>query len=152
MACIRGHIDIIKYLLTIAESYSGHKIDIHIYKNQPYNAFADICRLGYIDIIKYLTMIAENYSGIKFDIHYQDDIAFSQACRYAQINIAKFLIKTTQKYSNKPINIHSHIYKWIDTDTIVFPNASFIKTIGYHIIKKRYTDKSLMKRYANILL
>jgi ankyrin repeat protein len=83
MACVGGHINVVKYLLNLYKINTDYnKININIY-NESY--FELICKNGHLNIIKYLInlhKINTDYNIINF---YEDNTCFE--CAYESLDI-----------------------------------------------------------------
>ena len=84
-ATIKGHLEIIKYILTHPELKRHVKIDFY---NKIIIRFA--CNNGHLDVIKYL-LTHQDFKN-KINIHEHNDSAFRYACAQKFIYILKFLI------------------------------------------------------------
>lgn len=103
-ACCAGHLDIIKYLLTISYEYSGCIVDIHALNEA---GFRMACQEGQFDVIQYLIQVSLEYSGKVIDIHADNDIGFRLACLSGNLNIVKYLIDMSAYSQYGIICIHA---------------------------------------------
>ena len=84
-SCEKGHLEIVKYLLT-SPDLKEHA-DIHA-KND--YGFRWACEQGYLEVVKYLltgTDLKEHAN-----IHAQDDLGFRWACEQGYLEVIKYLI------------------------------------------------------------
>jgi ankyrin repeat protein len=97
-ACRNGHLDIVKFLLTLEPDHV--RIDIHTYDE---HAFLYACRNGHLDVVKFLLTLEPYYGRI--DIHIMDEEAFRWACYNGHLDIVKFLL--TLEPDHGRIDIHA---------------------------------------------
>lgn len=84
-ACIHGHINIVKYLLT-SPDLTEHA-DINYYNGYP---LQEACYIGHLEVVKYLLTSPE----LKYhaDIHTQKDLSLRWACMNGHLDIINYLI------------------------------------------------------------
>jgi ankyrin repeat protein len=90
-SCYYGHIDVVKYLLSLPQDQYG-QIDIHKYDEQ---AFRYACMRGYIDIVQYLLSLPQDQYG-KINIHKYNEEAFRYACMKGHIEVVQCLLSLPQ--------------------------------------------------------
>ena len=73
-ACARGHLDIVKYFVSLGVNIRANK-----------DAFRLACQYGHLDIVKYFVSLCVN-------IHTNMDYALHLACKYGHLNVVKYLI------------------------------------------------------------
>jgi ankyrin repeat protein len=81
LAIDRGHLKILKYLMSI---------DVNLPKNIN-NILVHACRVGQTKIVEYL-ISCENKMGVQADIHFKDDWAIREACENGNLEIVKLLV------------------------------------------------------------
>jgi len=86
VACIYGHIDIVKYLIEYVET-NNCKIDIHLMIEY---AFRYACNSGNLLIIKYFIEYGEKYNN-KIDIFMYDEECFIIAVGYTYTDLIIYL-------------------------------------------------------------
>jgi ankyrin repeat protein len=89
LSCSNGHVDVVKYLLTIKD------ININVYKDDG-KIFKKICTDGYFDLVVLILNINEN---IHYDICKK---SFREACVNGHVKIAKYLEKYLPASVNEP--------------------------------------------------
>lgn len=97
LACIFGHLDIVKFVLN--QEYINKKADIH-YENDI--AILKACKHGHIEIVKYLLESPElkHHSNIHIEVNEIKDYPFMLAAEYSQNEVVKYLLSLKNK--NKP--------------------------------------------------
>jgi ankyrin repeat protein len=106
IACQEGHIDIMKYLISISEKYTDKKIDIHYNKNI---AFFMACKNKHFIVVKYLIEMAEEYSGQKIDIfcaYHVSTTCIAASIVAGSVEIIKYIFMIAKTYYNCPFDIH----------------------------------------------
>ena len=103
-ACENGHGKIVKYLLNIAEQYSGKKINIH--KNNE-EIFKLVCKKRYIKIMRFLLKISY-WHDKEIDIHIDNEECFRTACEYGHLDVVKYLLKISNKKTYTKIDIYEY--------------------------------------------
>ena len=84
-ACNKGHLDVVKYLLT-SDELKEHA-DIHAYNG---SGFKRACEFGHLDVVKYLLTSDELKEHT--DIHAENDYGFKHAFWYGHLDVVKYLI------------------------------------------------------------
>lgn len=97
LACIFGHISIVKYLLTAKELKEHAQIDF-----QNNIAIMKACKHGHLNIVKYLLQSPKlkKHANIHITVSDMEDYPFMLAAEYNQDEIVKYLLKLKNK--NKP--------------------------------------------------
>ena len=90
VTCEKGHLKIVKYLISLDQNINIHAEDEY--------AFKQACHNNYLDLVKYLISLNQN-----IDIHNDDEYAFRIACANGQFELVKYLISLNQN-----INIHAN--------------------------------------------
>lgn len=117
-AVIRGHLDIIEYLMSVREISEQLRTD----------AFVAACKHGHLHLVRYLIS-----TGI--DAHINNEFAFLRACAYNQLEVVKYL--TSQ-------NTDIHVYNECALVSVLRNNNDQLAT---HLIScgadvsKIYDDK-----------
>jgi ankyrin repeat protein len=127
-ACKYGHIEIAKYIIEIAEKYSGKKIDIHINNER---ALVEACRYNKYDIVKYLMTITKRYSGKIFNINTDNEMIFIRTCLCGHLHLTKYLINISINIKTI-INIHAgneYAFKWSNY-TNQMEIVKYLQTLG----------------------
>jgi len=98
-ACYNGHLDMVKYLISLESIYE--KINIHIFDEV---AFKYSCLNGHLNLVKYLISLDTSHG--KINIH----PVFPDLCRDdTLLPIIKYLISLESTYGK--INIHVNAFK-----------------------------------------
>jgi ankyrin repeat protein len=115
MACYIGHLELVKYLISLSRD-----INIHA---QDERAFRLACENGHLEVVEYLISLNRN-----INIHAQNEEAFRLACRDGKLKLVKYLWEIDKtfkiKYDKKwPRNI----LKWYNEEYLkVNPNIQYI--------------------------
>jgi hypothetical protein len=102
IACWKGSIKIVKYLINISEQYMGTKINIHADND---DAFRCAVGSGRLSIIKYLLKLSNKYSTRCIDLYKLNNIYYDYACYYKHRSIILLLI-SIGSYNN--MNTHKN--------------------------------------------
>jgi len=107
LACFNGHLDIVKWLLTLED-----KPNINAKNDE---AFIQSCANGQLDIIKWLLTLED-----KPNIRNQNDNAFKLACIFDRIKIAKLLRHLCDEYYFEIDKTNEKIKNW----KIIYKNGN----------------------------
>ena len=137
IACGKGHLDIIKYLIRLNFPIS------HTYLNS--QGFIHACRNGQLDIAKHFILFTSNINDIDMKK------AFIKACRYGQLHVAKWLYSINPEFFNNNIDyiiwkisdnsyycLYLHIVQWFQS----------LRPHKYKIYYDEYND-SILKCHIN---
>ena len=143
IACSNGHVDVVKFLLSIHEK---KKIRIHALNGKGDNAFNQACSNGHVEVVKVLIEQSE-FNDIKLNIiNKKGENAFHQACSNAQTEIVRLLLKQSKA---KKIDLNSTNFQGesafdlacseghIDVIRILLDNSDLMSidlksTMGFH--------------------
>jgi hypothetical protein len=108
-ACIKGHYNIVRYLIELYKSDSTcSPININAYNE---DGFRWACTHGYYEIVRYLVELYKNDRTYKrINIHACNEDGFRKACFFEYYIIANYLLRTTKNnkfgYSKQFNNYH----------------------------------------------
>ena len=96
-ACNKGHLEVVKYLLTSSDL----KKHANIHKTED-SGFILSCRANHLEIVKYLLTSSDLKEHAH--IHAQNNAAFIGACIYGALDIVKYLLMSPDLKEH--VNIH----------------------------------------------